>query len=347
MFFYRLRRILLERDVLVSVMVLGLMMVIADTFGDFDLNRAAAVTRIVGVALLIAIFALDHRTRRRKSALNVPLMFTTEANRQTRRAMFSGFVVSAGLAKPLKIVSASSPVKDDDVIIPVEPSLRQTSDQVVWRNAWRDALRDWEENVDRPLLATPFNESRCYHIFPHTVLPMSFALGASVNLRRSIILYHQQDDVSEMRRVLDLSNPRRLFESPEGTIPEPNPAPDQKEPGGKKKLILHLAISSRHPLALRDHPDHDSSDNMALHYGFDLDPKTDWLPYVQRLFAGAKQLVVDYEQVDICLMGPSVVAFALGMAFSRNPRITVCHRLNNQYLPVFPLAEIEKRLPFD
>jgi len=374
MFFYRLRRILLERDVLVSVIVLGVMMMIADAFGDFDFKMTAAIIRILGVAFLIAVFMVDQWARQRKSEFKVPLMFTNEASCQARRAMFGGFLDAADLQTPLKIILASSPVRDEDVIIPIESSIRQTSDQAVWRNAWRNALRDWEENVERPLLATPFNESRCYHIFPHAFLPMSFALGASVNLRRSIILYHKQDDASETRRVLDLSNPRGLSDPPDEATPHPKlvQMPDEIAPSSrKKKLILHLAISSRHPLALRnhpdhassdnlswqvrhgmvwrgrDHPDHASSDNVALYYDFDLDPKPDWLPFAQRLFAGAKQLVVDYEQVDICLMMPSVVAFALGMAFSRNSRITVCHRLNDQYLPVFSLAEIEKRLPFD
>jgi hypothetical protein len=264
--------------------------------------------------------------------------------------MFAGFLASADLGKSMKIVSAWSSVKGDDAIIPLEPSLRETSDQTVWRNVWRDALRDWEENVDRPMLATPFNEAGCYHIFPHAVLPMSFALGASVNLRRPVVLYHQQDDTKEMRPALNLSNPRRLFETAVESTPQPRIIKMPEEilsSSRRKKLILHLGISARHPVALRDHPDHALSDNVALNYDFDLDQATDWLPYAQRLFEHSKQLVTDYEQVDICLMMPSVIAFALGMAFSRNPRITVCHRLHNQYLPVFSLAEIEKRLPFD
>jgi len=51
--------------------------------------------------------------------------------------------------------------------------------------------------------------------------------------------------------------------------------------------------------------------------------------------------------VELCLICPSAIAFALGMAFSRTPKLTVCHWINNQYVPVFKIAEIEARLPFD
>ncbi len=78
-----------------------------------------------------------------------------------------------------------------------------------------------------------------------------------------------------------------------------------------------------------------------------LDPNEDWLSYVQHLFREARPLVAKYRKVDICLMGPSTIAFALGMAFSRTPKITVCDYQNGQYVPVFSFAEIEKRLSFD
>jgi hypothetical protein len=69
--------------------------------------------------------------------------------------------------------------------------------------------------------------------------------------------------------------------------------------------------------------------------------------YVQWLYREAKPLLGRYREIDICLACPSPVAFALGMAFSRTPKITVCDYQNGKYVPVFSLELIEERLPFD
>lgn len=351
MLFYRLKRILLERDVLISVIVLGVMVMIADIFSDFEHKTTAAITRILCIATLVAILALDQWFRRQDRVLPIPLMFTEERERQARRDLFARYLVATKLDKALHVIEASSSVQSDDLTIDCDGGkLRATADPQIWRSAWLDILRDWETQVDRPLATTQFGtEPRCYHIFPHVALPLAFALGAAVNLRRPIVLYHRQAE--KFARVLDLTQPRRIVEAPVTSVSVPTKAPeDFSRLGQKQKLILHLAISeeARHKVRFQAHPDHATADNAALIYPFNLDQQADWLPYVQRLVCEAKPLMDRYAATELCLICPSAIAFALGMAFSRDPRITVCHWLDGSYTPSLSLAEVEKRrLPFD
>lgn len=351
MFLYRLKRYLLERDVLVSIIVLGVMVMIADIFSDLEWKRAAAITRIVCIALLATIFVVDQWLRRRETMFSIPLMFSEEKERQARRDLFARFLSATELSKALRVIEASSSVQSDDLAVASDGGkLRVSTDSDLWRGEWQDLLRAWETQVDRPLATTQFGiEQRCYHVFPHTVLPLAFALGASVNLRRPLVLYHRQAEM--FARVLDLTQPRHVIEAPSVAVPPPAKTPeDFSALGQQRKLILHIAISekARHQVQFQAHPDYATADSAALFYAFNLDPRTDWLPYVQSLVTEAKPLMDRYAEIEICLICPSVIAFALGMAFSRDPRITICHWLDGGYAPVFSLREIERRrLPFD
>jgi hypothetical protein len=148
---------------------------------------------------------------------------------------------------------------------------------------------------------------------------------------------------------MDLREPRRLFHEPDKAIEPPKRVPDDwtNLPEGGK-LILHLGITDRHPFPeFTAHPDHLTAVSVGLVYRFALDPQKDWLGYVQWLYREARELLGKYQQVDLCIASPSPIAFALGMAFSRTPKVTVCDYQNGKYVPVFSPSEIEKRLPFD
>lgn len=347
MFLYRLKRLLLERDILITVIIFGLLVMIADIFADFDYRSLAAATRVLGILILLGISFLDYWLRRRRTNFPVPLMFEEKFSLRENRESFARFLDAADLRRPMKVIEVSSPIRSDDLILAVRgANPRYTADRNIWRNAWRELLNDWLERVDRPLTSTMFSsELRRYHVYPHVVLPLSFALGAAVNLRRSIVLFHMQDEM--FRRVIDLSQPRKLHATPDPLTPPVKKIPaDFSTLQRSDKLILHLAITDRHGICFEDHAAYQSADNAALSYDFALDPETDWLPYVQRIIQEARPLVERYKSVEICFLCPSAIAFALGMGFSRNSRITVCHRLDGSYVPVFSLSEIEENLMF-
>jgi len=344
---YRLRRFLAEREVFISLVILGVLMMVADIFTELEHKTAAARTRMVGIAILLLLFIGDFLLRKYQSAFPIPLMLTDESDRRKRRALSASFLTATHLWKQAKVIEAATSVRPDDLIIHFsDPDIRTSKDERLWHAAWTELVDNWEHHLDRPL-STPFaSEGRCYHIFPHIVLPLAFALGASVNLRRRIVLYHSQGE--QFYKAVDLSRPRSLLEDTDKSVPPPKKEPKSFAGLPKaKKLILHVFISSRHSVQFQSHADYKTAANAALRYDFDLNPDEDWLPYLQHLVSEARSLVNKYEEVVLCLSCPAVIAFGLGMALSRNSKITVCHWLNNEYVPVFSLSNIEKNLPFD
>jgi hypothetical protein len=248
----------------------------------------------------------------------------------------------------VKLIEQVSSVREEDLIIRLDYDPKSSSNPDDWREAWQELLREWEREVDQRLKRDlPADERFWYHIVPHVWLPLSFALGASVGLRRPIVLYHRQE--GGIFQVMDLREPRRLFHEPDTAIEPTKRVPDDwtNLPEGGK-LILHLGITDRHPFPeFTAHPDHQTAVSVGLVYPFDLKPQKDWLGYVQWLYRETRELLGKYQQVDLCIASPSPIAFALGMAFSRTPKVTVCDYQNGNYVPVFLLSEIEKRLPFD
>lgn len=349
MWLYRLKRLMTEREVLIGLVIFGLTAMVADLLDDLNLSTPAAGVRSVGLLLLILLLAWEFglRPRLRRPA-PVPLMLTEETDRAKARAQFNAFVQSANLTHVLKVLEYLSPLQREDLVIRLDrANPRNSSRPADWWPAWNELLREWEHQVDNKLSGEPFaSEGRCYHIVPHLALALSFALGGSVGLRRSVILYHYEQE--RYYRTLDLTEPRCLFREPDASCPPPECTPeDLSTLTDAEKLILHLSISDRHPIGFDSHPDSSRAISAAVAYKKALNPQEDWLPYVQRLWQKASPLMGRYRHIDVCLMCPSVVAFALGMAFSRTPGVTVCHWLNDQYVPVFPFTEIERRLPFD
>lgn len=343
MFLLRLKRFLAEREILVGIVILGLLAMIADIAADWKQGLfAAVIVRIVACVALLVLLLLDIWVLRRQQSVPVPLVITEETNREAARDLFTRFVENVQLTKSLKVIERLSRIRRDDLLIRLDrfnPRLSEKPEE--WKAAWWELLQEWEREIDKRLLSWFANETRCYHILPHVVLPLAFALGASVGLRRSIVIYHRQEE--RFGKVLNLVEPRHLFEEPPQSTQQPDRAEEIK---GSNKLILHLVITDRHIVQFKNHPDFAQSTNVTLSYSTAL-PVGDWLPYTQHLVRNALSLIGNYEQVEICLLCPSAIAFALGMAFSRSPRIAVCHWINNKYVPVFSLREIEQHLSFD
>ncbi|MFA0733396.1 MAG: hypothetical protein LKKZDAJK_002705 [Candidatus Fervidibacter sp.] len=346
---WRLKRFLAEREALIGIVIFGVLVMVADILSDLEWHGVAAFLRIVGIAALVALAVLDWIFRFRKVSIVVPLVFTTARDRQSARRLFESFIQSSRLS--VKPVEQMTKVRSDDLLIQLDHDPRSSpgaENPERWEKAWRELLREWEEEVDRRLKQELLaGETFCYHIYPHLWMPLAFAMGASVDLRRPIVLYHQQQE--KFSRVMELTNPRVLFEEPDSSIAPPEKVPqDFATLPQKERLILHLGITDRHNFPeFAAHPDYANAANAGLVYRKALDPNENWLGYVQWLYREAKPLLGRYREIDICLACPSPVAFALGMAFSRTPKITVCDYQNGKYVPVFSLELIEERLPFD
>ena len=345
---HKLRRFLVEREVLLGLVIFGVLVMFADFCSDMDWHFTAAVLRFLGILALFTLLGLDLWFRFRGRPIDVPLMFTTLQDRNAARSEWERFLTASRLRPPVKLIEQISSVREEDLLIRLDQDPKSSPNPEDWRRAWQELIREWEKEVDRQLKRDLLAEERfCYHILPHVWLPLSFALGASVGLRRPIVLYHRQE--GRFFKVLDLSEPRRLFHEPDEATEPPKRVPeDWASLTEGEKLILHLGITDRHPFPeFSAHPDFQNAANAALVYPFALDPKWNWLGYVQWLYREAKELLGKYQQVDLCIASPSAIAFALGMAFSRTPKITVCDYQDGKYVPVFSLSEIEKRLPFD
>ncbi len=348
MWLLRLKRLMLEREVLIGLFILGIGVMFADLLYDLGLHMYAAIVRGISLLSLLTLFVLEIFLHRRRQPLPVPVLFTEKTGRDAARDMFNSFVRDAKLNSAVKMLASLSSFQSNDLIIHLNrPNPRDSHDMKDWINAWDELLREWEQEIDQRLAGEKLTvDGRCYHILPHIVLPLAFALGASVNLRRSLVLYHNQNE--RYYGVLDLRDPRKIFDFPDESVPQPAIMPENIDTLPKvDKLILHIIISARHKLDFQAHPDHPNAASAALVYNFDRDPEANWLPLVQGIFQKVNPLITQYRQVEICLISPSAIAFALGMAFSRAPHITICHFFaDKQYRAVFQLAEIERRLPF-
>ncbi len=343
----QLKRIVAERETLMAVVIFGVVVMLADLFTDLNWHIMAATLRLFGFVMLIMLFVFELMLKH--VPLAVPLLFTTERERNIARIMFDTFVKTQKLS--VNVVEKITRLRGSDLIIRLNYDPRGQPDPnnpSHWQRAWQELLREWEE-ADRTLIRdlAP-SETVCYHIHPHLWLPLAFALGASVGLRRSIVLYHRQPE--GFFRVLDLTHPRVLFHAPLPSVPPPTKAPeDLTALPPAEKLILHVRISDRHIGQFAEHPDYNrpNTTSAALVYRQALNPREGWLGYIQHLWQEIQPLLGKYRQVEVCLICPSAIAFALGMAFSREANVSVCDYQEGKYVPVFSLKEIERRLPFD
>ncbi len=282
-----------------------------------------------------------------KKSILIPIIFTEGTNRSISYNMYEKFIrLDKKLNSEPYLLKKIPDLKFPLVIDLQNFNPRNSYNSEDWILAWDELLKNWD-GMDKKLIERlPPNEGFCYHIYPHLVLPLAFALGASVNLRRPLVLYHYQNQ-EKFYKVIDLKDPREVSHKPKSAVAAPKTIPEDLDFDNGKKLILHIVISARHVENFQLHEDYLNATNVAIVYDRDLDPKEDWLPYVQEIVQIAKPLIHRYEDVDVCLICPSVVAFALGMAFSRKGSLKVCHYFSDgKYRPVFPLSEIESHLPF-
>lgn len=347
-----LKRSIVEKEVLIGFLIFGLSSMIADTLSDLGREKSAATVRFIGIFIIIMFVIGDCLLRWIERSLEIPIMFTEETDNNTSHNMYESFVQSdRKLNNGSKLLRKIPSMRFKDPVIKLGKSNpRNSNDPEDWILAWDGLLKEWENGIDKELMEKPLsNEGCCYHILPHVALPLAFALGASVNLRRPLVLYHYQSFDNKFFKVLDLKDPREVIYEPDTNAPiiPPKTIPENINLDGGSKLILHIIISARHVENFQLHEDHLNATNVAIIYNTDLDPKDDWLPYVQEIVKRAKPLIHRYEDVDVCLICPSVVAFALGMAFSRRGSLKVCHwSSEGKYIPVFPLSEIESHPPF-
>ncbi len=342
----KLRRILHEREALLTIGIFGIAQMTADLAADFGHSEVSMVIRGAGIAMVLALLAWDWRCR--TTQLPVPLLFAEADNREQIHAKFEHFIVEAQLQKPVKELDTLSPVQRSELYIRLSPEVRDSKAPRDWQVAFQQLLREWEREVDARLQRwlPGVHSGIVYHVRPNIVLPIAFALGNAVGLRRSIVLYHTAPS-GEIYQVMHLVKPRVLLEAPPVDIPLQQVPPDLTPPATKgERLILHLVVSDRHAPALDAHPDHQQATNVAIYLNQTL-PQGDWLPYAQAIRAKASPWLNTFRQVDICLVGTDALVFALGMAFSRTSHLRVCHWFGDQYLPVIDLSEISARPPFD
>ena len=348
-----LKRFLVERDIWIWLVIFGIVAMLADSLRDLGWQDSATFIRLFGLIFLFILIILDYVLRKKRQPFSVPIVFTEITDRQESRNMFNSFIRAAKLSKSANMLEKLTPVKVHDLIIRLDRRNPHDSyNPQDWSDAWTELLREWQE-IDRESIKEPFTtEGRCYHIYPHVLLPLAFALGASVNFRRSLILYHRQNSKDHQDEqyysVFDLPDPHEIIQEDDSTVKPPEVVPSNLDTLPKRdKLILHILISSRIE-NFKAHVDYQNADNVAIAYRFDLDPATNWVPYVKQIYQQAKPLIAQYREVEICLMCPSVVAFALGMAFSRTSHLTVCQWFDSshEYRPIFPLTQIAHQRPF-
>ncbi len=279
-------------------------------------------------------------------------MFTEAEKREDARAELKQFEHSTRTERTVKLLDSNSPVREEELYIQLDDAktLRQKDESTRWRKALQKLVRECDEEVDERLKRWIVGQYKgmVYLVSPNVVLPPAFYLGAAVGLRRPLKIY-QRNAPGDYHLAIDLSEtPRRLLEPPAQDITEIRTIPEDAAPPEtqQERLILHLLIG-RHEPRFEAHPDHATAVSVGFYYPETLPHEGDWLPYVQTFVQLAKPWVERYKQIDICLAVPHAVAMALGMAFSRSPKVRLCHWYQGTYKPVAELRWIEQKLPFD
>ncbi len=342
------KRILAEHELLLGVGVFGVASLLSDFFSDLGWKQSAIWIRGLGIFILLAVIFMAILLRRYRKPARIPLMFTETNDTVQANSDYEEFITGTNLRLDTSIIEKLTVIPRQRLYISPGNEPRSSTSPVEWEKAWNNLLTIWDEAVDRQLTGTQLVEhGKHYHIYSHVALPLSFMLGASVGLRRRVSLYHKQDD--KFHLVLEPSGYRTWFETPSEEVPDPTVTAKKltrRGSGKPDRLILIIAVTEkdRHSIEFNRHPYHARADCYGLRCSA-LDPGTDWIPVVQKLVRFAKPKIEKYRDVHLCLITPSVVAFALGIVFSRTPHITVCQYLDGKYIPVLSLKLIETRLP--
>lgn len=340
-----LARFLHEQEVVYVIFVFGVAEMLAGTVDAFHMgSHVAAVVRSAGLLLLVGL--LVSNIRRARSGLRVPLLLEEDPDRQAGRRRLEAFIGGQGLAGEAAVLRRLGHVREGDLVIEVPgQDLRRSQRVTLWRDAWSRAGADWHHLDGRFEHVLLSGQPVIYHVYPHVLLELAFIMGASVGLRRGIVLYHEQ--AQRIHAAVDVADdPRRVVAAPPPGFAPPALEPDPVPAKAHDKLILYFFITDRHQVSFTSHPDHEAADSVALVYRQALPGCADWLPYVQALWTAADPLMAPYDEVEVCLSMPSVVAFALGMALSRSTKVSVCRWTGMRYVRVFSLRDIDRRLIF-
>lgn len=349
--FWRLRQFLTEHEILIALGVFGFGSSVADIIYDF--GNHSYLSGWIRLVVLIGFVAVIVFASLRRKSVAVPLALSNESDVEKAAALYNEYVNETGLKSKASALSRRFSFSQHNFSFrTAETELKLSQNEKDWEDARIELLGQWEQELD-VVLRRSFQgkEGYVYQVFPHVPLPLSFALGASVGLRRPLILYHQQDSGGKkFHRVIDLTNPRDVLHPPDTTTPKPETVEEDVKSPADRKLILQLGIMRHSFPNFEKHPEHLSASKAAIYYPrVDLDSELNWLPYVQWLYKEAKPFLDKFKnrEIHLCLAAPSVIAFALGMALSRTPNITVCDFQSDKYVPVFSLREIERsKLPF-
>ena len=304
------------------------------------------VSKIIIIIIILIVFIWCIIIVLRKKHIEIPIMF--EENLHVDNTLFTRFIESNGITFDNKLVN--NDIKSLSIGLSKNKNPRASKEPNDWKKAWNEMVENWED-LEKQVRAK-IDKGIGYIVFPHVPMALAFVLGASVNLRRPIRLYHFQED--SFYPVLRIQSRKYLF--PENISDKYEPPKiynnfDQNSSANNKKLDVYISIG-RHKIDPIQYSQ--NCHYIILEYD-NLNPEIVWLPYVQHIVKIVNELINNYKEVNIRLITPSVIAFALGMAFSRSQNISVSTYLDNNYFQVFslqtieieyPLDSVQKRLPF-
>lgn len=304
------------------------------------------VSKIIIIIIILIVFIWCIIIVLRKKHIEIPIMF--EENLHVDNTLFTRFIESNGITFDNKLVN--NDIKSLSIGLSKNKNPRASKEPNDWKKAWNEMVENWED-LEKQVRAK-IDKGIGYIVFPHVPMALAFVLGASVNLRRPIRLYHFQED--SFYPVLRIQSRKYLF--PENISDKYEPPKiynnfDQNSSANNKKLDVYISIG-RHKIDPIQYSQ--NCHYIILEYD-NLNPEIIWLPYVQHIVKIVNELINNYKEVNIRLITPSVIAFALGMAFSRSQNISVSTYLDNNYFQVFslqtieieyPLDSVQKRLPF-
>lgn len=337
---YRTKRILSESWVELKNNFLPVIFFLNLILG-FIIRLFPKLTLLSNIFIVIAIamfFFWAIKIALRKKHIEIPIMF--EENPHVDNTLFTRFMESNGITFDKRLVNNDT--KSLSIGFIKNKNLRASKEPDDWKKAWNEMVENWED-LEKQVRAK-IDKGIGYIVFPHVPIALAFVLGASVNLRRPIRLYHFQED--SFYPVLRIQSRKYLF---------PEKISDKYEPPkidnnfkqdlltNVTKLDVYISIG-RHKIDPIQYSQ--NCHYIILEYD-NLNPEIVWLPYVQHIVKIVNGLINKYKEVNIRLITPSVIAFALGMAFSRSQNITVSTHLENNYFQVFSLKTIETEYPLD
>jgi len=300
--------------------------------------KLTLISDIFFLSALVVFFLWVIKIILQKKHIEIPIMF--EENLLVDNTLFIRFIESNGITFDNKLVN--NDIKSLSIGLIDNKNPRASKEPDDWKKAWNEMVENWED-LEKQVRAKIY-KGIGYIVFPHVPMALAFVLGATVNLRRPIRLYHFQED--SFYPVLRIQSRKYLFTekiSDKYEPPEIYNNFDQNSSTNNKKLDVYISIG-RHKIDPIQYSQ--NCHYIILEYN-NLNPEIVWLPYVQHIVKIVNGLINNYKEVNIRLITPSVIAFALGMAFSRSQNITVSTYLDNNYFQVFSLKTIETEYPLD